>query len=102
MPNPPTFWDQFGPAMTATIGIILGMFGIAKYVVGGLIAGFVSEFRSEHRALAGKVDGIHDDVKEMKPKVDMILQVQTQQHATDQRVDRLEVKVDSILEAKRG
>lgn len=102
MPNPPTFWDQFGPALSAVVGITAAMFGIAKYVIGGLISGFVAEFRAEHRALSGKVDGIHDDVREMKPKVDMILQVQTQQRATDQRVDRLEAWRDSLSEGHRA
>lgn len=76
-----TIWS-FLPAMSAALVICFTLFGLAGRI-GVLIA-----------AAKADVQGLKEDLHEIKPKVDLILSVQQQQLADGKRIDRIETRLD--------
>jgi len=89
-------WEAFLPALSA-----------AFVVVGGILGGIVkvgkwfAETKAEGEAFRKDLAEVKTDLREIKPKVDTILQVQVQQMNDGKRLDRLETRVDA-MEVKRA
>ena len=91
MNSQPLQIEQFYPTLTAAFIIVFAIWRAVVPIlkeVGRAMVEFSETKMSTHE--------MRKDIAEIKPKVDIILQVQTQQLNDGKRLDRVEARLDEI------
>jgi hypothetical protein len=83
--------EEFYPALVAAFVIVGAIWRFAVPLLGAVKSALV-----EFTETKLHVESVKKDVADLKPKVDLILQVQTQQLNDGKRIDRIEQDVDRM------